>query len=602
MRLSVVVLYHPALWNLSYSYRVLLIFVRSMELLVVSLRFLLIRGPLLIVWTRLPGLRGARSPYGQLGLLLAPVEHRAGLLIGDPTAGLLALAQIQDTQDAAGVKMRVRALAERRRSMAKVILGGMVRGLLTELGPVFLKLGQILSMRPECPPFLREELQLLQDRLPPLGENNIRKVIERELAAPVEDVFDWLDGKPLSTASLAQVHAGRLKTGEEVALKVQRPYLEGTVALDSAIVVHILIRLVRTLFPMFNKTTDVTLFTSSFRSSLRRETDFFLEGRSQEKIHALVLSHPVYSKVFKIADVYWDYTTSKLLTMELVKSYHRIDALMDLPPEQIFEVLQVKFPEYSDDVPVHLWWAAGAFWMDMSLWWGVCHGDPHLGNLYLLEPQDGQESWRMFVCDFGMVQELEGEELEGVRDFVLNLMYHGDADKLVQAAIALHERAGGDPRKLDVEKLRDDMRISLERRLIAKPGGEFSLPSKLWGTSTVGAEVMYRLYNCGIRLPESFWLVFKSMLYMEELGQTLYALDYAPFLVPLGVKISKQRVLEELRTRDMSNIRGHLDEIAAPLRRRERAWFRNCLERIASGERDGCSEIGTEILLKEMNK
>ena len=207
--ISVVRLYHLAPWTWLYSYRAVLVTLRMLELSFIAGRYLFFRALLLVGWTRLPGLRDTRPPYAKLGDVLAPVKTRASLQVGGGQLGS-ELGLVESAPELSGLMSAFLAdVKPPPRSWS--VFGCVLRGLLTDLGPCFIKFGQIMSMREEIPPTVRNELQLLQDKLPPMSYKEVKIIIERELQEPLEQVFEYVDETPIAAASLSQVQRAKLR-------------------------------------------------------------------------------------------------------------------------------------------------------------------------------------------------------------------------------------------------------------------------------------------------------------------------------------------------------------------------------------------------------
>jgi predicted unusual protein kinase regulating ubiquinone biosynthesis (AarF/ABC1/UbiB family) len=185
-----------------------------------------------------------------------------------------------------------------------------------------------------------------------------------------------------------------------VALKVQRPYLEAVAKLDTVIVCDLVMGAIKLALPLVRKNTDVSVFTSSYRKSLERETNFRLEGRTQEDWRMHIASHPIYSQTLHIARAHMQYTTTKLLTMELVKDYYRLDRVLDdLTPQDLWEIVTTKVEGYPDELPFHLLWSQAYLVFESVATWDTFHGDIHPGNFYLLKPKEKGGKWKIFLCD-----------------------------------------------------------------------------------------------------------------------------------------------------------------------------------------------------------
>ena len=518
MRLTTAVLYHPLPWTYLRLYRWTLVFLRVGELGFIIARYLLIRGPLEIIRTRL----------GRPVMSTAGVDTEDVLVEGTPLPGVGMAAE-------QGVTGGL----------------GLIRRLIEELGPTFIKLGQVLSMRAEIPPSLRQELQKLQERVPPMPYKEVRKNVCRELGVPLEEVFTDFREKPIAAGSLGQVHRAVLrKEGEEVAVKVQRSRLQGIVEID-LMIIETSVTILPRLLPDLNKKTKAKGIITGFADQLRSEIDFYLEGKNQERVAALIERRSQsLRKFFKIAKVHWDYTTSKLLIMELLKGLLRLDT------EEAIQRLK----SYGTDDPMYSQypypWAVMAcdIMHSMIVLDGFWHCDPHSGNMYLLP--DGSCA----LVDFGMCATLTEEERGRVLDFLRYGFFEGDIRKLVQLFINLHMDGGGSPDEINTSLLAERMREFMDRRLV----GEAILKPK--GVSSLSTELLTRLMDMGVRIPSYFWGPAKTLTYMEDIGVRIIPdYDCMPmFVIPLK-KGLKERILAELETKNALNIRPTLKQLLEPL-------------------------------------
>ena len=543
MSVGAAVAYNEGIWLFSYTYRAVLVTWRAGELAFFVLRYLFLRAPLMVVWTRLPGLRRMRAPYPGLAEILSPTRDRASLLISqaEVTFGARTVEFIKTFEDAEGILAEVK---EKVKPLPwwRILVGGLVRGLIVDMGSTFMKLGQIMSMRPEIPPFLREELQRIQDRLPPLKPDEVRAILERELMKPVETVFEWVEYEPVASASLASVYHAKLKTGsqrgKEVALKIQRPHLNGVVKLDTILIVDILLPIVQRVLPSLRK-SDLSIFTASFQECLRKEIDFVLEARIQDRIRSDMLSHPVYAKHIKIAEVYFDYTTPKVLAMEFVPDFVRMDRLLDdLTLDEAWEVINIKVEGYPEDVPLHIY-LVGGNWLGLMLFDSeLFHGDLHLGNMYVQRPQVEGDVWKFFVCDFGMFQDwpVDSPWRTSIKDLIKGLM-DGDSDLTLEVIQKMHLSSGGKLKDVDWEDLHANLTNLVRRRMVMESPDKISVRGIPYpGAKSLTQEAIQTLLGYamrGLRLPFQLWLVLKSLCYIEEIGMTFWGgMDYSSIFEP----------------------------------------------------------------------
>ncbi len=248
------------------------------------------------------------------------------------------------------------------------------RLMLTDLGTTFVKFGQVLSTRPDLlPPDFVRELSTLQDQAPELPLETVRQVIEEGLGRPVAELYAEIDEKPLASASIAQVHAARLKDGREVVVKVQRPGITESIRAD----LDLLYYLAQFLERVVEETGIYTPtgIVEEFEKSLVEELDFLHEAANVEKFAGLNAGRDF----VKIPEVVTELTSRTVLTLERLRG----EKITNLDPVK-FDRLQVA-RQLADTIFTQLF-------VD-----GVFHADPHPGNLFVLE--DG----RIGLVDFGLV-------------------------------------------------------------------------------------------------------------------------------------------------------------------------------------------------------
>jgi ubiquinone biosynthesis protein len=185
-----------------------------------------------------------------------------------------------------------------------------VRLALEELGPTFVKLGQVLSTRPDLiPPVYIAEFAKLQDTVPPAPWEPVRTQIKAELGAPLEELFAAFDRTPIAAASLAQVHAATLPDGSEVVVKVQRPNIEPTIEVDLELLSD-LAHLLQERTPL-GELYDLPQIAEDFATTLRDELDYRREGRNADRFRANFADK---SHLY-IPHIYWDFTTRRVLVL-----------------------------------------------------------------------------------------------------------------------------------------------------------------------------------------------------------------------------------------------------------------------------------------------
>jgi len=202
--------------------------------------------------------------------------------------------------------------------------GRHLREMLDELGPTFVKFGQLLSTRPDVvPPDIVVELQKLQDDVRPVPYEDVERVIREDLELSVEQLFTDFDPTPIAAASIGQVHRATLPTGRRVAVKVQRPNAPRQIEADLALLYQAA-RLIRERVRAL-EFIDPRQLVDEFSRSIRQELDYRLEARNAEAFHHRFSGHPH----VHIPRVYWSYTRTRVLTLELLEGIQLADLPLD---------------------------------------------------------------------------------------------------------------------------------------------------------------------------------------------------------------------------------------------------------------------------------
>ncbi|MBW1939599.1 MAG: AarF/ABC1/UbiB kinase family protein, partial [Deltaproteobacteria bacterium] len=279
---------------------------------------------------------------------------------------------------------------------------------LEELGPTFIKIGQILSTRPDLlPPEYIAELSKLQDAVPPAPWDEIHAIIRTELKCEIEELFAEIEPEPMAAASLAQVHAAHLKDGSPVVVKVQRPHILETIHADLEIL-HDLASLVQKtpLGEMYNPVEVV----SDFAFTLMNELDYLREGRNADRFRQNFADE---SHLY-IPRVYWEYTTSHVLVLEWIRGI-KIDDIAALDAagydrkKIALHSARIIIKEVLED--------------------GFFHADPHPGNLVVMPGEV------IGAMDFGMVGYLhERDRTQLIRLYIVSISLdaNGIAAQLIQ--------------------------------------------------------------------------------------------------------------------------------------------------------------------------
>ncbi len=358
-----------------------------------------------------------------------------------------------------------------------------VRAAIEELGPTFIKLGQVLSTRPDLvPPDLLHELNKLQDEVPPAPWDQIRQVLEETYGRPLERVFAEFDPTPIGSASLAQVYAAKLHDGTDVVVKVQRPGILRTISIDLEIL-RDLARLAqeRTTLGEIHNLEEIA---EEFAFTLRGELDYVREGRNAERLRQNMAS----LDVVYIPRVFWEYTSERVLVLERISGVKidDVDGLRaaGLDPHQV--ILN-----------------AAEMIVQQALVDGFFHADPHPGNFFVLEGNV------LGVMDFGIVGYLSERVREDlIRLFIVSVLMdsEGIVEQLLRMSVVHHA--------VDRARLRRD----IERILVRYYG----LPLKFIRARDVINDILPIVYRHHIGLPTDLWLLGKTLTMWEGLAYTLY--------------------------------------------------------------------------------
>jgi ubiquinone biosynthesis protein len=263
--------------------------------------------------------------------------------------------------------------------------GRHLREMLDELGPTFVKFGQLLSMRPDVlPPDIIAELRGLQDDVSPFPYEQAAEVITAELGQPIERLFLDFDPVPMAAASIGQVHRATLPNGRDVAVKVQRPGAQRQIEADLNLMYQAA-RLARERVRALDF-IDAEALVDEFARSIRQELDYRLEARNAETFRKNFAGHPH----VQIPRVYWTYTRPRVLTLEHLDGTQLADVeVLGWTPEQRRRLAEV----------------LAEAWMTMIFRHGFFHGDPHPANVLVFSPE------RIGLVDFGQAGRLTDEDV-----------------------------------------------------------------------------------------------------------------------------------------------------------------------------------------------
>ena len=362
--------------------------------------------------------------------------------------------------------------------------GQHLREMLDELGPTFVKFGQLLSTRPDVlPPDIIAELRGLQDDVRPFPLADVEKVVQEDLGLSIDQLFVEFEDRPIAAASIGQVHRATLPNGKHVAVKVQRPGAPRQIEADVALLyqaARIAKERVRAL-----DFIDAQQLVDEFSRSIRQELDYRLEARNAETFYRNFAGHPH----VRVPKVFWTYTRSRVLTLEWLDGIQ----VADLDPN-----------EWSLEDRRDLAYLMTETWMTMIFRHGFFHGDPHPANILVL----GQGE-QIGLVDFGAVGKLTDDDMSK-----LTRMFIDAAAENVEAL----------PRRLSELGVRypkereEEFRAELREMYYRYYGASLAEIDPM----QVIREAFQLIYSMNLQLPTRFLLLDKAIATLGSVGVDLY--------------------------------------------------------------------------------
>lgn len=427
------------------------------------------------------------SRYREIATLFA--RHGFGFIIEE--IGLLHMLSLPKRLLAGNSEIDPKSFAER------------IRRVIEELGPTFVKIGQIASTRPDIiPEDIIQELENLQDNVAPFPSQEVHAALAAELGAPVEEIFQSFDSIPIAAASIGQVHKAVLKDGTTVAVKVQRPQITGQVETDLDILQD-LARMAeqRLAWAQHYRLSDIV---EEFARSLHAELDYQIEGRNAER----VAQQFEQDATIHIPKIYWEYSTRTVLTMEYVQG---------IKLNHTGELISAGYDTHQ--ITHHI---VEAIFKQIMLE-GFFHGDPHPGNIMVLPGQV------ISFLDFGMVGRLTPDMKYHFASLVIG-MINKSTDLIVKTVLQM----GIAPHDIDKRLLYRDV-DDLKEKYLNVPLSEISLGAAV-------NELFTLAFKYRIRIPADLTLLGKSLLTLEgiveKLDPQISIMDLAQ---PFGRKLLKER-------------------------------------------------------------
>lgn len=373
-----------------------------------------------------------------------------------------------------------------------------------ELGPTFVKLGQMMSTRPDLVgQNMANEFTKLQDDTLPFDYDTVKNIVESELKRPLNDIFKSFDEKQVAAASIGQVHRAVLHNGTLVAVKVQRPGIRDTVEKDLAIMHH-LADLVNKRIPSL-RVFNIPEIVDEFEKSIHKEMDYELEARSMINFQANFAGN----EGIQVPTVFPEYSTSMVLTMEFIQGTKMIE-VMNAPEGFDTQLLAERVAKS---------------YFQQILMDGFFHADPHPGNLYVLENNV------ISYIDFGMMGHIDHDFMQNLGElFIQVIEYNADAviNQLIYMDI-ISESTNRSPLKRDIMDILD----------------------RYYGASLKDIHLGYILTQLAVpliakyqaRMPPEFTLIIRAVTLIEDVAYSLdEELDATAFFKPMAKKLLLKKI------------------------------------------------------------
>ncbi len=357
-----------------------------------------------------------------------------------------------------------------------------IRLVLEELGPAFIKFGQIMSSRQDLIPLeLIHELKKLQDSVPPFSEDMAVSLIENELGKPMSEIFKDFSSTPVAAASIAQVHKAILIDDEEVAVKVQRPGIDRIIETDLEIMFHLSTMMEKHVKGM--KSLNLVKIVEEFDRSIKKELNFSIEASNLERFgNNFQQDQNIYVPKF-----YRNYSTKKVLTMEFIDGI-KISDIESLEANSLDRKIIAK--------------RSGDLVLKQIFEFGFFHADPHPGNVFVL-PEN-------VICflDFGMMGTLTRTSRELITSMAAGAI-NNDIDKIIRSLLRLCETTG------EVKKQKLELQITeLNDRYFHQSLEQMDM-------ADIINELIKFFPENNLKIPSDLYLLGRSLLLLQGNGKML---------------------------------------------------------------------------------
>lgn len=406
-----------------------------------------------------------------------------------------------------------------KKEIERLTLAQRVRMACEDLGPTFVKLGQILSTRPDLVSReFTEELSKLQDKVRSFSFQEVEDVLKKEFGRPIDELFIEFDKNPMASASLSQVHRAKLPGGEVVAVKIQRPGIEELIKSDISILFDLVKFIEKKLIN--SHVYQPKEIVREFSKAIKQELDFVSEGRNIDKFIVNFKN----SETVHIPKVYWQFTTPKILTMEYINGVK----ISDITNSRDFQYDKKIISARGADMMLKQIFVDGFF-----------HGDPHPGNIFIIENNV------IALLDFGMVGRVEESTMINMANLLIAAIGR-DANKILKALEQMEIVDMG----MDAEKLKIEIKDFIDKY--------YGVPLKQLKISEIIEEILEIMIHHQIRMPSDLTLLAKALVTIEGVGRDLDPdFDMVAHTKPFAKQlISKKYSLNNLWDRGGGSLRG----------------------------------------------
>lgn len=391
--------------------------------------------------------------------------------------------------------------------------GERLRLSLEELGPTFVKLGQIISTRPDLiPPDIITELEKLQTSVPPFPFDEVKSIVENEFDDKFEMIFKEFQSRPIASASIAQVHHAKLNSGKAVVVKIQRPGIEERINLDLEILANVAAFIDN--HTKYGKLYSFTKMVEEFKTTINNELDFRMEGENAEKFK----EYAKQDKGIKVPEISWVHTTKRVLTMEFIDGI-QINDFAALDQAGLDRGIIAR------NLATSL--------LNQILRDGFFHGDPHPGNILILTDNT------IVFLDLGMVGKLNDRHKALFIKMLMGIAFK-NTRLISQAIIDLDVMA----HQINIKKLEKDIDIMRDKYL--------SLPLTEINIGEAFNEIFSLAFSYHIVIPSEFTMLGKALVTLEGLvGQLAPDMNVFEIAEPIAKRlmfktISIQNITEDV--------------------------------------------------------